>query len=444
MSSGAHILIIEDDPTFCALLAEILEQEGYRVTTRDNGRAGLMCLQRHACDLVLSDLRLPEMNGLEVYRAAREQGIAPPFIVLTAFGTVEEAVAAMKEGVEDFLTKPLKTPDEVRQIVAKALKHEQHSRTLRVMQQREADGLPPDQVLFAGSAMAPVRELLSQVANTPATVLISGESGTGKELAARTIHAWSDRHAGPFVAINCAAIPDQLLESELFGHEKGAFTGALQSRPGKFELASGGTLFLDEIGELPLSLQAKLLRVVQERVYERVGGTRVLKADVRIVAATNQDLPVLVKEKKFREDLYYRLQVFPIMLPALRERLDGLDLLVDWLLARACAVTGKPVPPVEPSAREQLQRYRWPGNIRELQNIIERSVIVAKGPISSFPLPIQLPEQSLDSGGVLRNRERESILEVLTSCGNNRRMAAERLGISLRTLQYRLKEYGLV
>ncbi len=443
MASGAHILVVEDDPTFSSLLEEILTGEGYQVTTRDNGRSGLMSLQRYEFDLILSDLRLPELNGLELYRAAREQGIAPPFILLTAFGTVEEAVAALKEGVEDFLTKPLKNPDELRQVVARSLRAQRNVRTLRVIQELEQAGLPPEKVIFAGRAMQPVRELLAQVAATPATVLITGESGTGKELAARTIHYWSDRSSGPFVAINCAAIPDQLLESELFGHEKGAFTGAVQARAGKFELASGGTLFLDEIGELPLGLQAKLLRVVQERVLERVGGSRELRVDVRIVAATNQNLPTLVKEKRFREDLYYRLQVFPVELPPLRERLDGLDAIVDYLLVYKAQQSGRAVPEVLQAAREQLRSYPWPGNIRELQNIIERAVILSKGAITAFSL--NTTEQPFeDQGGVLKNRERDSILEVLAHCDNNRRLAAEQLGISRRTLQYRLKEYGII
>lgn len=447
--SAARILVVEDDATFRSLLVTILEDEGHEVIERDDGKAALMALQRQSFDLVLSDLRLPGMSGLELFRAATSQGVAPPFVVLTAFGTVEEAVAAIKEGVIDFLTKPLKDPETLRVLVRRTLAAGSRERILTVLQEREVAGLPPDDVLFAGKAMQEVRSLISDVAPTVATVLICGESGTGKELAARAIHRASQRSKAPFVALNCAAIPETLLESELFGHEKGAFTGAVQARQGKFELAAGGTLFLDEIGELPLPLQAKILRVLQERVFERVGGSREVRADVRIIAATNRNLAAEVQQRRFREDLYYRLNVFPINLPPLRERGDGLSLLVSYLLQRAAAQTGRLVQLVEPDALTALGNYAWPGNIRELQNIIERAVILCKGTVTLQDLPDSLRrrEPVLDTGqngGNLWDMERAAILEALESCGNNRRMAAEKLGISKRTLQYRLKEYGMV
>jgi DNA-binding NtrC family response regulator len=449
MSDAARILLVEDDATFRSLLTAILEGEGYAVTEREDGKAALLTLQRQSFDLVLSDLRLPGLNGLDLFRAANAQGIAPPFLLLTAFGTIEEAVAAMKEGVVDFLTKPLKDPATLRTLVRRILDNGLKERSLTVLKEREAMGLPPEEVLFAGQVMHEVQQLIAHVAPTQATVLIGGESGTGKELAARVIHLASQRAAAPFVTLNCAAIPENLLESELFGHEKGAFTGAIQSRQGKFELASGGTLFLDEVGELPLSLQSKLLRVLQERVFERVGGSRELRADVRIVAATNRDLADEVRERRFREDLYYRLNVFPIYLPPLRERRDGLPLLVSYLLQRASVQTGRPSQEIEASAMEALAGYAWPGNVRELQNIIERAVILGSGRIGVRQLPDGVRNQAVATGndaedGSLRERERATILETLAACGNNRRMAAERLGISKRTLQYRLKEYGLV
>ncbi|QOX79942.1 sigma-54-dependent Fis family transcriptional regulator [Trichlorobacter lovleyi] len=449
MSKTARILLVEDDATFRSLLAAILDDEGYELVEREDGKAALKTLQRQSFDLVLSDLRLPGLNGLDLFRRAQAEGIAPPFVLLTAFGTVEEAVAAMKEGVADFLTKPLKDPDTLRLLVRRILAGSMQERSLHVLQERDAAGLPPDEVLFAGQAMQQVRKLIGDVAATQATVLISGESGTGKELAARMIHRASPRRDAPFVALNCAAIPETLLESELFGHEKGAFTGATQARQGKFELASGGTLFLDEIGELPLALQSKFLRVLQERVFERVGGSRELRADVRVIAATNRDLGEEVRERRFREDLYYRLHVFPIHLPALRDRRDGLTVLVQYLLQRAAIQTGREVQGIEPQALAAVAGYGWPGNIRELQNVIERAVILCKGQVTVGDLPDGVRQPPAAAGmtkasGSLRDRERNDILDALASCGNNRRLAAEKLGISKRTLQYRLKEYGLV
>jgi len=449
MSNTARILLVEDDTMFRSLLAAILEDEGYELVEREDGKAALMTLQRQSFDLVLSDLRLPGLNGLELFRTATSQGIAPPFVLLTAFGTVEEAVAAIKEGVADFLTKPLKDPETLRRLVRKILTNGMKERSLTVLRDRDAAGLPPDEILFAGRAMQQVRSLIADVAPTLATVLITGESGTGKELAARAIHQASQRAAAPFVALNCAAIPETLLESELFGHEKGSFTGATQARQGKFELASGGTIFLDEIGELPLPLQSKFLRVLQERVFERVGGNREIRADVRIVAATNRDLAEEVRERRFREDLYYRLNVFPLPLPPLRERRDGLQLLVHYLLKRAAEQTGRGIPLIDPAALASLEQYGWPGNIRELQNVIERAVILSKGQVTVHELPDGLRRPVSDTvipagGGSLRDLERATILEALAACGDNRRLAAEKLGISKRTLQYRLKEYGLV
>ncbi len=449
MNSNARILLVEDDATFRSLLAAILLDEGYELIEKEDGKAALIALQRHSFDLVLSDLRMPGLNGLELFRAAKAQGIAPPFVLLTAFGTVEEAVDAMKEGVSDFLTKPLKDPETLRLLVRRILGNGIKERTLEVLKEREAASLPPEEVLFAGQVMQQVRTLIDNAAPTPVTVLISGESGTGKELVARAIHRASPRSSAPFVALSCAAIPENLLESELFGHEKGAFTGATQSRQGKFELASGGTIFLDEIGELPLALQSKFLRILQERTFERVGGSRELRADVRVVAATNRDLALEVQERRFREDLYYRLNVFPIHLPPLRDRIDGLPVLVEYLLKSAVGRSGRHSQGISAAALELLTRYNWPGNIRELQNIIERAVILCKGQITPECLPdvirhpVSFKEMQL-SNGTLWELEKASIMEALEKCANNRRLAAEKLGISKRTLQYRLKEYGLL
>ena len=448
MTEQVTILVIEDDPTFRSFLVTILEGEGYGIVEEEDGKQALLALRRRSFDLVLSDLRLPGMEGLDLFRAAKTEGIAPPFILLTAFGTVEEAVSALKEGVTDFLTKPLKNPDALRTLVRRTLENRRKELTLTVLRDREVAGLPPEEVLFAGAAMGEARRLIGNVADTPASVLISGESGTGKELAARMIHLASKRRDAAFVAVNCAAIPENLMESELFGHEKGAFTGAVQARPGKFELAAGGTLFLDEIGELPLALQTKLLRVLQERTFERLGGRREIRADVRIVAATNKDLADEIRERRFREDLYYRLNVFPIHLPPLRERRDGLPILIEYLALRAAQQIGRGVSLVEPEVHAAFADYNWPGNIRELQNVIERAVILGSGRITLNDLPelIRRPVKpiSVTADGSLQDLERAAILEALAQCEGNRRLAAERLGISKRTLQYRLKGYGLI
>ncbi len=448
MKNAATILLIEDDPTFRSLLVTILRDEGYDIAEEENGTEALLTLRRRSFDLVVSDLRLPGMEGLDLFRSAKAEGIAPPFILLTAFGTVEEAVSAIKEGVTDFLTKPLKDPETLRTLVRRTLENRRRELTLTAFREGEAAGLPPEEVLFAGAAMAEPRRLIGNVADTPSSVLIGGESGTGKELAARMIHLASSRRDAGFVTINCAAIPETLMESELFGHEKGAFTGATQTRTGKFELAAGGTLFLDEIGELPPGLQAKLLRVLQERAFERLGGQREIRVDVRVVAATNRDLAAEVRERRFREDLYYRLNVFPIFLPPLRERRDALPILAEYLVLRAARRTGRAVPLVEPEVHAAFAGYDWPGNIRELQNVIERAVILSSGRITLNDVPelIRRPvkQPSAATDGSLQDLERAAILEALAQCKGNRRLAAERLGISKRTLQYRLKQYGLV
>ena len=450
MNQSVRILLVEDDPGFRALIAAILEDEGYQLNEKDDGKAALMALQRQKFDLVLTDLRLPGLNGLELFRAARRQQISTPFVLLTAFGTVEEAVAAMKEGVTDFLTKPLKDPESLRSLVKKILSGSTDSPARTSLKYSKGINLPPEEVLFAGNIMQSVKKLISDVAPTPATVLITGESGTGKELAARAIHAGSPRKTGPFVAINCAAIPENLLESELFGHEKGAFTGATQIRQGKFELACGGTLFLDEIGEMPLLLQAKLLRVLQERVFERVGGSGLIQTNLRIVTATNRNLLQEVQQRRFREDLYYRLNVFPIALPPLRLRQDGLPALIMYLISQISEQIGQSELTITSDAIEALCQYTWPGNVRELQNVLERAAILSNGQIRLTELPDTIitshPEPSAVTSGnetSLKELERTAIFEALTACGNNRRLAAEQLGISKRTLQYRLKEYGL-
>ena len=442
-----RILIVEDDPTFLGLLTAILEDAGHEVTQAGDGAEGLIKLKRESFDLVLTDLKMPGMGGIELFRASRADSSAPPFVLITAFGTVEEAVTAIKEGVSDFLTKPLKDPDSLRTLVQRLLEHNRMERRLEALDEADLAGLPPLDILFAGRSMQEVRRLAGEVAATEATVLIGGESGTGKELLARYLHLTSPRKAGPFVAVNCAAIPENLLESELFGHERGAFTGASAARQGKFEMASGGTIMLDEIGEMPLAMQAKLLRVLQERSFERVGGNKVMRANVRVLAATNKDLGREAAAGRFREDLYYRLNVFPITLPSLRDRRDALDELAAFFVRLHARSMGKKLSGIAAPALKALRSYSWPGNIRELQNVIERAVILARGEVTAAELP-ELIRSGHDAapredGGILKEAEREAIVAALKAASGNRRLAADRLGISRRTLQYRLKEYGL-
>jgi len=445
---SATILIVEDDAVFRELLTTILDRAGYTVATASDGGEGLRRIQRERFDLVLCDLKMPVRNGLELFRTTRIETAAPLFIFITAFGRVEEAVAAIKEGAFDFLSKPLKDPASLLETVGRAMEQVELERMSVSLQETEQAGLPPEELIFAGQAMISVRKLVQDVARTPATVLLHGESGTGKELIARMVHLASPRKTGPFVPLNCAAIPENLLESELFGHERGAFTGAAQARRGKFELAQGGTIFLDEIGEMPHLLQAKLLRVLQERTFERLGGSLQIKADVRVIAATNRDLAREVVEKRFREDLFYRLNVFPITLPPLRERPDAIPHLVRHFCARFSAAAGARRPiGIAAEAMLLLQRHNWPGNVRELQNIIERGVILARGEITANELPAELLAQNppLEAPeGLLKHREKETILKTLQQYKGNRRQTADALGISLRTLQYRLKELGLL
>jgi DNA-binding NtrC family response regulator len=445
---SATILIVEDDAVFRELVTTILDNAGYTVATACDGGEGLRRIQRERFDLVLCDLKMPLRSGLELFRATRGEPAAPLFIFLTAFGRVEEAVSAIKEGAFDFLSKPLKDPASLLETVARAMEQVELERMSVSLQETEAAGLPPEELIFAGQAMEGVRKLVQDVARTPATVLLHGESGTGKELIARMIHLASPRKAGPFVPLNCAAIPENLLESELFGHERGAFTGATQARRGKFELAQGGTIFLDEIGEMPQLLQAKLLRVLQERVFERLGGSLQIKADVRVIAASNRDLVREVAEKRFREDLFYRLNVFPISLPPLRERADAVPQLVRHFCARFSAAAGTRRPTgITSGALALLQRHTWPGNVRELQNVIERGVILARGEITPAELPPELLGPLMEEApreGILKHREKETICKALQQFRGNRRQTAEALGISLRTLQYRLKELGLL
>ncbi len=435
----AHLLVVDDDPGFRKLLETILSAEGYQVTTAGAVAEAVRAGAAQRFDLVLCDLRLPDGDGLQILRRYRELSPETPFVMITAYGTVPTAVEAMKLGAVDFLEKPLRSPDELRQIVRRVLS------AAPAAPQPEAR--PPaafacPNLIVHDPLMREVVELARKVAPTNATVLLTGESGTGKEVLARCIHANSRRAHATFLALNCAALAPTLIESALFGHEKGAFTGAVSQHQGVFERAHGGTLFLDEVAELDAASQAKLLRVLQERTFERLGGTRTIQVDVRLIAATNRDLRKLVEEGRFREDLYYRLSAFPLEIPPLRQRPADILPLARHFLARAARALGKPPLELEEDAIRALLAYSWPGNVRELENMMERVAILCEGRVRAADLPLPKSE-SKERPVRWKEIEKEAILEALRRNGGNRTRAAQELGISVRTLQYRLKEYGI-
>ena len=438
------ILIVDDDELMRSFLATVLGEEGYRVEEARNGNEGLTHLGKADFDLVVTDLRMPDISGLELMREGKKVRPESRWIVITAFGSIGSAVDAMKSGASDYLTKPFRDPDELRHVIGRVLREAEAETRISLLSEELRRQFPSVETIFLGEGMERVRKLVNDVAPTTTTVLITGQSGTGKELIARVIHDLSPRREGPFVAVHCAALAENLLESELFGHERGAFTGAVSARKGRFELADGGTIFLDEIGEISAAVQVKLLRVLQEKEFERVGGMRPLSVDVRIVAATNKNLKGEVAAARFREDLYYRLNVFPVALPSLAERREAILPLADYFLKKFAAAFGKSISGFSPGARSALENYPWPGNVRELQNVIERAVILAQGEIGVTHLNLEPPLVPLaPEDSVLKANERETIRKVLDETGGNRKQAARILGISLRTLQYRIKEYGL-
>ncbi len=444
-----RILIVDDEANARSALAEILKEEGYVVETAADGFKALAKVEEFDADLVLTDLKMPRMDGVELLRRLRleperEIGV----VVMTAFGAVETAVTAMREGAIDYLTKPLNT-DELLLVLERALDGVRLRHEASHLRAQLRERYRFENIIGSSPEMQQVFKSVAQVAPSRATVLITGESGTGKELVAAALHHRSPRATGPFVRLHCAALAETLLESELFGHERGAFTGADRRREGRFEQASGGTLFLDEIGDISQGIQVKLLRALQEREFERVGSNQTLRVDVRVVTATNRDLKEMVAAGKFREDLYYRLNVINIQLPPLRRRISDIPALIEHFLKRFAKENEKAVTRVSDAALALLVGYPWPGNVREIENVIERAVVLAEGDsIEVMHLPSELTASSRKSsvpsvpGATMEELERYAILKTLESVGGSTGKAAEMLGISVRKIQYKLQEYG--
>jgi DNA-binding NtrC family response regulator len=451
----ANILIVEDEPRMRRLLEITLGEDGHSVQAAGDAESGLLHLRKEAVDLVLTDLKLPGMNGLEFLQEGKRLNPALPFIVMTAYGSVETAVEAMKAGAGDYVLKPF-TMAEMKLVINKELDVQQ----VRSENQRLKEALGKryhfQNIVGRSRKMQEVLALVERVAPTNSTILIGGESGVGKDLIARAIHQNSRRVAGPFIKINSTAIPDTLFESELFGFERGAFTGALASKPGKFELADKGTLFLDEIGDVPAAIQVKLLRVLQEREFERLGGTKTLKVDIRMIAATNRDLRAALEEGTFREDLYYRLNVVPIDIPPLREHKEDIPDLVNHFLARFAADSEKEIEGITAAAVSQLMGYHWPGNIRQLENSVERAVALSSGRLidvndihldtiqgKTAAASSSSGAQFLPEGMTLEQWEDNMIREGLRRANGNKSQAARLLGLSRNALRYRLSKLGV-
>jgi DNA-binding NtrC family response regulator len=445
------ILIVEDEAKMRRLLELNLGEDGFATFSAGDAETALKLLRENAIDLVVTDLKLPGMDGLEFLQAAKRQNAALPVVVMTAFGTVETAVEAMKAGASDYVLKPFSLA-EMRMVIHKELDVRNLREENRELREALGKRYAHPNVVARSPKMQEVLATVEHVAPTNSTVLLGGESGVGKDLIARAIHEKSRRARGPFLKINSTAIPENLLESELFGYEKGAFTGAAASKPGKFELADKGTLFLDEIGDVPPATQVKLLRVLQEREFERLGGTRTIKVDVRLIAATNRDLRAALEQGTFREDLYYRLNVVPIDIAPLRERKEDIPDLVNLFISRFAGDSGKPVESITPEAMQILVNYHWPGNVRELQNVIERGCALAKGSVLGVPdihLDVRPAKAAngaagfLPEGLTLEQWEDEMVQEALRRANGNKSQAARLLGLSRNALRYRLSKIGI-
>ena len=450
MESRGRVLIVDDEANARTALAELLRDEGYQVETAADGFKALPKLDDFAPDLVLTDLKMPGMDGIDLMKKAREQDPERAVVVMTAYGAVDTAVAAMRQGAADYLTKPINV-EELVLVLDRALERRKLRAEAGQLRQRLRERNRIAGIVGSSPAMQSVYDTVLQVAPSRASVLITGESGTGKELVAAAIHEHSPRASGPFVKLHCAALAETLLESELFGHERGAFTGAQARRDGRFQQADGGTLFLDEIGDITPATQVKLLRFLQEHEFQRVGGNQTIKVDVRVVAATNRDLLARVKEGLFREDLYYRLNVVSIEVPPLRARPSDIPLLAMHFLRKYAGENGKTVSTFSDEALERLTRYAWPGNVRELENAIERAVVICRsevvqaGDLSATIVGSDAPGAHgvpPIPGTTLAELEKFAILRTLEHTGGSTSRAAEILGISTRKIQYKLHEYN--
>ena len=451
---SGRILVVDDETSMREFLSICLRRAGHKVRAVDSGEQAAEVLDGGGIDLVITDLRLKGMDGLAVLRHARQKSPTPEVLVVTAYATAESAISALRQGAYDYLTKPFKV-DEVVLGVERALERLALLRENVQLREQISNRVRLDRMVGKSEPMRRVFDLCRRIAPARTGVLLLGESGTGKELVARAIHALGPRCSAPFVAVNCGAIPETLLESELFGHTRGAFTGAVTQQPGLFFTAHGGTLFLDEIGELPASMQVKLLRVIQERKVRAVGATEEREVDVRIIASTNRDLPLAVEEGRFREDLYYRLNVITVHLPPLRERREDIPLLVEHFVRRHAAEQRKEIRGVDAAAMAQLCAYGYPGNVRELENLVERAVtLAAAAVITPELLPVllprrdpiaaaQLPADGLDLDGFTGALERDLIGQALDRTAGSRTEAAKLLGVTLRSFRYRLDKYGI-
>jgi len=445
-----RILLIDDDVNLCKVIGYQLQKNGFEVTSANDGKEGLAHFRRQEFDIVITDIQMPDISGIQVLKEIRRRNRQVIVIIITAHGSIENALEACRLGADDYLTKPF-GQEQLLFVIEKAVRLRELQQENTQLRQELVGKYRFDNMVARSSKMEDVLRMAGQVAASDATVLILGESGTGKELVARAVHYNSPRKEKALVTVNCPSIPDNLLESELFGHVKGAFTGAIKDRKGKFELADGGTIFLDEIGDLREDVQAKLLRVLQEHEIERLGDTKTIKVDVRIIAATNKNLEKLVQEGKFREDLYYRLSVVPITIPPLRERKEEIPYLVDFFLNH---YAGDRKFVIEPEALSAFQKYDWPGNVRELENVIERAVVLTtenRIAMESLPAHFQAPEKKETGSPVklpqgdfsLEGVEKQAILEALRRTGGNRSQAARLLKIPRHILLYRLKKFKL-
>jgi two-component system response regulator HydG len=446
-----RILVVDDEQSHRIMLKAVLTKEGYDVSEADDGISAVKAVENESFDLILMDIRMTDMDGLEAMGQIKKMSPAIPIIMMTAYASIKTAVEALKSGAYDYLTKPLDI-DELKILINKALEHYRLQEENVFLKERLADRFDFSKIIGKSRRMKELFENLSLIAPSDATILIYGESGTGKELVANAIHQNSLRAQKPFIKVSCAALPETLLESELFGHERGAFTGALARKAGRFQLADGGTLFLDEVNVMSSTTQVKLLRVLQEREFEPLGSTKTSHVDIRLITATNKELEAEVKEGRFREDLFYRLNVVPIHLPPLRERKEDIPLLAEHFFRLYQEKNKKSMKGFLPKTIDTLMRYDWQGNIRELENVIERAVLLCRSEYitpKDLPPPLQgeeVGEQSIISipqGMTLEQVEKEAIIQTLEETGGNRTQTAQILGISRKTLQNKLKEYGL-